>query len=301
MSRGRRALVNAAGVAARWGLEFVHASWRYGATAAIAIVLWCAYYERWPGTASFEVPVSYVGGGDTLLVFGIAKGFSSLPAPWDLQVARLNAPFGADWNDYPHTEKLIFYPWGLLLRLVSLGAAANLVMIFAHVSAVLTFAWTARRLGRSSRIAHAGGLLFALSPFILARGLEHVNVSIVWHLPLLLLLTVRLASMAEAPTGAMRLGAYLLLIATSFQNPYYPPIAFQLVALAMWRSWVLGRHVVARFGATVLAFGVGSFLLGQLNVYLRSWSEGPNLAFSGRSLAAIQLWALRLPDLFMPL
>jgi phosphoglycerol transferase len=279
-----------------WALR----SWRYAATAAIAIVLWSAYYERWPGTPSFQLPVSYII-GDTLLLFGIAKGFSALPPPWDLVVERLNAPFGADWNDYPHTEKLIFYPWGLLLRWLPVGSAANLVMLFTHVSAAMSFAWTASRLGRSPPIAHAGALLFAFSPFVLARGLAHVNVSIIWHLPLLLFLTVRLASIEQVPARRVQIGAYLLLIATSFLNPYYPPIVFQLLALALLRAWTLQRYAVARFAATLLAVGVGTFLLGQVNVYLRSWSAGPNHAFSGRSLEAIRLWSLRLPDLFMPL
>ncbi len=270
-------------------------------TTSIVVLGWCNYYARWPGTRSFELPVSYVGGGDTLLVMGIAKGFSELPPPWNLEIHRLNAPFGADWNDYPHTEKLIFYAWGGLLRFLSLGAAANVVSLFAHVSAALAFAWTARRLGRTPPVAHAAALLFAFSPFMMGRALEHVNVSILWHIPLLLLLAVRIASDAHVPSVGWRLCAYALLVATSLQNPYYPPIAFQILALATLRSFIVGRNKVAAFGLKVLAVGVTSFLFGQLNVYLRRWFAGANDAFSGRSLASIQLWALRIPDLFMPL
>ena len=296
------ALLRTAGARLKlWLVNARSTGWTYLVTTSIVVLAWCNYYARWPGTRSFELPVSYVGGGDTLLVMGIAKGFSELPPPWNLEVHRLNAPFGADWNDYPHTEKLIFYAWGGLLRFLSLGAAANVVSLFAHVSAALAFAWTARRLGRTPPVAHAAALLFAFSPFMMGRALEHVNVSILWHIPLLLLLAVRIASDAHVPSVGWRLCAYALLVATSLQNPYYPPIAFQILALATLRSLIVGRNKVAAFGLKVLAVGVTSFLFGQLNVYLRRWFAGANDAFSGRSLESIQLWALRIPDLFMPL
>ncbi|HEX5097986.1 MAG TPA: hypothetical protein VFV94_00730, partial [Polyangiaceae bacterium] len=62
-------------------------------------------------------------------MLGVAKGFASFPAPWNLQVSQLNAPFGADWNDYPHTEKLIYYAWGALLHFFSAGVAANIMLL----------------------------------------------------------------------------------------------------------------------------------------------------------------------------
>jgi hypothetical protein len=274
--------------------------WFYPLIAVSVVVLFGFYYRRFPGTAAFSVPVSYSDGGDVFLVLGIAQGFSELPAPWNLQVERLNAPFGADWNDYPHTEKLIFYPWGLLLRAFDAAVVANVFMLLAHLTAALGFALAARRLGRTPLTSFVAALLFAFSHFILARSLGHVNVSFVWHLPLLVYLTLRLASIEQAPPRNVQIGAALLLVATSFQNPYYPPLAFQLVGLATLRSLALGRRAVARFGALLLAVGVGSFLLGQLNVFLRSASAGSNERFGGRNLEAIQTWALRLPDLFMP-
>jgi hypothetical protein len=272
----------------------------YPLLAVSMVVLFGLYYQRFPGTAAFSVPVAYSDGGDVFLVLGIAQGFSEVPPPWNLHVDQLNAPFGADWNDYPHTEKLIFYPWGLLLRWFDPGAVANVIMLLAHLTAALGFACAARRFGRSPLPSFVGAVLFGFSHFILARSLGHVNVSFVWHLPLLVYLTLRLASIEHPPPLKVQICAALLLVATSFQNPYYPPLAFQLVALATLRSLALGRRSVAKFGGLLLAIAVGSFLLGQLNVFLRSSSAGSNDRFSGRSLEAIQTWALRLPDLFMP-
>jgi phosphoglycerol transferase len=268
---------------------------------ASVIVLWSTYYERWPGTASFEIPVSYLNGGDVLVMLTIVKGFSAFPAPWNLHVDRLNAPFGADWNDYPHTEKLIFYVWGALQHVVSLGTAANVLVMIASLGSALGFAWAARSLGRSAATAFVGALLFAFSHFIIGRALGHVNIGIVWHVPLLLWLTFVLATAEKLPSKRARIGAYCLVVATSLQNPYYPIMAAQLLGLAALQSALRRRREVARFGLTLVLLGLGSFVAGQSNVYFRSWSAGPNRMFAGRSLEAMRMWALRLPDLFMPI
>jgi len=272
----------------------------YPLTAVLTFLIWAIYYRRVPGSDAFRIPIAYGEGGDVLLVLGIAQGFSGLPAPWDIEVSRLNAPFGADWNDYPHTEKLLFYPWGVLLRWFEPGTVANWFVVLAHVTAALAFAWCARKLGRTAWSALAGALMFAFCQFMVMRSLGHLNVSFVWHLPLLIYLTIELGRMEHLPSRNVQVLAGLLLLATSLQNPYYPPLAFQLVALGSLQALLRGRKPVARFGGVLLAVGIGSFLLGQVNVFIRSWSVGPNPLFSGRSLEAIRMWALRLPDLFMP-
>jgi hypothetical protein len=275
-------------------------AWSYPIFALSVVLLWCVYYGRWPGTPSFRVPVNYLDAGDVLLVLGVARGFSEFPPPWNLHVDRLNAPFGADWNDYPHTEKLIFYPWGLLQRLISVGSAANVFVLIAHLGSGLAFVWCARRMGRSAGAAYAGGMLFAFSHFIVGRALGHVNVSIVWHIPLLLYLTLRLATREGVPGQNIRRGSYGVALATSFMNPYYPPLAVQLLALGTLRSFLQKRRAMARFGLALVLLVGCSFVAGQLNVYIRAWTAGPNSAFEGRSLEAIRIWALRLPDLFLP-
>ena len=97
-----------------------------------------------------------------------------------------------------------------------------------------------------------GAVLFAFSHFIMARSLGHVNVSFVWHLPLLIVLTLWLARLEAVPPRRAQVAAAALLVATGLQNPYYPPLAFQLVALATLRSFLLRRNKVALFSASLL-------------------------------------------------
>jgi hypothetical protein len=92
----------------------------------------------------------------------------------------------------------------------------------------------------------------------------------------------------------------LLLVATSFQNPYYPALALQLLLLASLRSWLIGARAAAFAGVCLTVVGLASFFLNQSNVYIRATAAGPNAAFSGRGLSALLHWGLRLPDLFLP-
>ena len=122
----------------------------------------------------------------------------------------MNAPFGADWNDYPHQEKLLFYVTGLIHRIFNPGTAGNVSLILAHLSAALGFAWVARKLKVALPTAALGALIFAFCPFMMGRGLGHLLIAYVWHIPLVLYLVVHLGELARAPTRRTWVGVGLL-------------------------------------------------------------------------------------------
>lgn len=262
------------------------------------VLLWSSYYERWIGQVSFGVPVGYIG-GDPVAVLGASKAFADFPPPWNLGVARLNAPFGADWNDYPHQEKLLFYICGLLQRFFSVGTGANLSLMLAHLSAAAAVAWVARRLRASAGAAFVAAMLFAFSPFMIGRSLGHLLIAYVWHIPLVLYVAARMDVLGAAGQRAT-LATCALLAVTSLQNPYYAVLIFGIVALAAARCFLLGNRTGARLGGIALAFGIGTFFVSQINVLIHRATHGPNDAMSGRNLGEFMIWGLRLPDLFMP-
>lgn len=273
--------------------------WLYGTVTVLVFVLWCAYYQRWPGQADFGVPVGYLS-GDPVAVLGTSKTFGDFPAPWNVTAPRLNAPFGADWNDYPHSEKFPLYVSGLLHRFFSVGTAANLSLIVAHLSAACAFLWTARRLATPVLTALAGALLFAFSPFMMGRALGHLFIAYVWHLPLLLYVVKRLDVLAAAPGRKAWVFGLILMALTSFQHPYYAVIGLQLVLLATLAGWLRRDRRTMRYGAALLASGIGAFAFNQLNIVLYRGKFGPNEAMSGRSLNEFLVWGLKVPDLFLP-
>ena len=98
----------------------------------------------------------------------------------------LNAPFIANWNDYPVTEELIFAAMGWQGRGIGLFASANAILLLAHVLAGLSFLWVAKALKYKTAFSLPGPP-FAFSPFIISRNLCHLTVAHYWHVPLFLL------------------------------------------------------------------------------------------------------------------
>lgn len=271
----------------------------YALLALAAFALFSLYHGMLPGSRAFEAPSDYLD-GDALLVLGTVKTFGELPPPWDLHAERLNAPFGADWNDFPIPEKLVYYATGVLARMLGVGAATNLSLLLAQIAAAVAFAWTCLRLGLGKPVAFVAALLFAFCPFIVGRGTGGLPTAWAWHVPLLLYLVSSLTRITALPAPATRLGALGLMVVTALQSPYYAAMGLMLVALVTVRTWLLGRGRVAWFGLLLLTTGLGSYLLFQSNVELHAWSAGRNAAAEAIDLGPRLDASLKLPDLVMP-
>ena len=276
----------------------MHPAVLYGGLTLAVIAIWCGVYGRIPGTDRFRVPVEYRG--DALSMMGIMKGFSEFPAPWNIHVDRLNAPYGADWNDYPHPEKLIYYLGGAIARFVDAGAAANLIVLFGFVFNALGYCWAARRLGSSPLRAAAGSIMFAFSTYILWRCLAHVVLVYAGHIPVLFYLCHRLQR-GCLDRRALWVWGSVYVVGSAFLNPYYFMFALLMLALVAIRLALNGPRRDAIVAGSLVVEGVLVFLANQSNVLLHRWSHGVNAAFSGRHLHEQMLYGLRLPDLFMPL
>jgi phosphoglycerol transferase len=231
---------------------------------------------------------------------GIMHGFSEFPAPWNLHVNRLNAPYGADWNDYPHPEKLIFYLGGTLARFVDAGTAANLMLLFAFVFNALGYCWAARRLGSSPLRAAAGSIMFAFSTYMLWRCLSHVVLVYAGHIPVLFYLCRRLQR-GCLDRRALWVWASVYVVVAALLNPYYFVFALLMLALVGIRLALDGARRDAIVAGSLLVEGALAFLASQSNVFLHRWHHGANPAFSARLLHEQLMFGLRLPDLFMPL
>jgi phosphoglycerol transferase len=270
----------------------------YGGLTLAVVAIWCGVYGRIPGTERFRVPVEYRA--DALFVMAISRGVSEFPAPWNLHVDRLNAPFGADWNDYPHSEKLLFYLGGTLSRFFDPGAAANLFLLFGFVFNALGFCWAARRLGSGPLRAAAGSIMFAFSTYMLWRGLPHSLLVYAGHIPILFYLCHRLQR-GCLDRRALWLWGSIYVVVSAFLNPYYFILGLLMLALVAIRLALKGPRRDAIVAGSLVAEGGLAFLANQSNVFLYRWHHGSNAAFSSRGLAEQMIFGLRLPDLFMPL
>jgi phosphoglycerol transferase len=266
--------------------------------ALLATLAWCLLFQRFPGEKSFKYPSVYEN--DAMYFMGVAKGFSELPPPWDIRIRHLNAPDSAGWNDYPLTEKLLYYTHGLLARYVRAGVASNITYLLAHVTAAISFLWAARRLGAGWLPGMLGGLLFAFSPYMMWRAYGHLNLLYVWPVPVLFVLLHFLWNLEGFPRPRIWLAGFAAVGCFALLSPYYFLLSLQLLLLTALGLIVRGNWRAGVFGSFLATSGTTVFLLNQLNVFLAQAREGKNFVAGARILAELELYGLRIPDLLLP-
>ena len=148
-------------------------------------------------------------------------------------VKSLNAPFVANWNDYPFTEEVIYAAMGWLGRGIGLFASANAILLLAHVLAGLSFLWVARTLKYKTAFSLAGAVLFAFSPFLFYRNLAHINIAYCWHVPLFLLVTWWTYSGRITLWGRKWWIAAAVSFITGTLNPYYTCMYLQFLGFGV--------------------------------------------------------------------
>src|ERR1700677_2245982 len=162
--------------------------------AVLAALVWCAHYDLWT-VESWQTPVEYLGTPqvrDVLIhlawIKAAADGHIS---PFSFNaVPELGAPFTANWDDFPLTEKPLIILTGLLAHLIGLFAAANFALMLVQVLAALSFYTTARLLGGAWLWSFCCAMVFAFARYAFAQGEHHLTITSYWHVPLCLLVAI---------------------------------------------------------------------------------------------------------------
>jgi|GEM_PF-143657 putative flippase GtrA len=260
---------------------------------------WCWVYNirHW---TDLNVPITYEGDG--ILSYALIRAFASgeiYPGLFKI-VSSLNAPFPANWNDYPY-EDMIYFPAVVFVKFFGLSAGCNLYLLCLQILGGLSF-YAATRFFRLKRdISTVAAILFALSPFAFWRHLAHLTVSTYWHIPFLLLVLAWCFDPSRVSLSLKQgkwLGIAVGLIAGLY-NPYYWFLFLFLLSIILAgvsyrRDW----HHAWRI-STIFAAAVIGFLLSNADSLLFSLIYGRGHAF-GRDLWGLVVWGLRLPDLMIP-
>ena len=218
-----------------------------------------------------------------------------------IRIPELNAPRGASWDDYPNRQPTLLWATGLLARVVGLFAAANLVLLLAHLLAALAFYGAARTLRARWEWAAAGGAAFALAPYLFYRSLDHLSLSLCWPIPLAILVA---ASCARAPGVLPRsrrfAAALAVTVVVGLGNVYYAGLLAQFLLLAaaghaLRRRWRPALAPLLLAGVLVAAEAADNahFLLQRLR-------EGPNPDALLRPYGNLERFALKPVELLLP-
>lgn len=155
--------------------------------------------------------------------FGADQGFFSWSlVHWVETLIGNQAPFLTDRIDAPQGFNLAWAttipgPAILLAPLTAVAgplASYNLLAIAAPALAAWTAYLLCRHITRSALAAIVGGWAFGFSSYMLGQTLNHVNLALVWALPLIVLMVIRLIERSVRPRRGM--AALAALIAMQF-------------------------------------------------------------------------------------
>jgi hypothetical protein len=283
-----------------------HRAWKWDLLRAallcvFVIVLWCVAYGR-TSREAWATPVSYRGDGWFVLATLKAARDGHVVPFVPITVPELNAPFGANWNDFLRQHKLQLGLAGALARGLGLFAAANLVLLLAHVLAGASFYGVARYFRARPEWALAGAAVFALSPFLFYRGLDHLTLSYCWPIPLAILLVSWGFSPRGIPFPSRRFWiGFLVVVVAGLHNIYYAGLLAQFLALAGLAPFLRGgrRSLALSPWLLLLALG-GTVLLDNANMLAYRVAHGPGLPNLLRPYGNLERYALKPIELLLP-
>ena len=153
----------------------------------IIALLWC-YTFGFFHTSEWSIPTGY--GGDLYWVLSMAKSYmnNEVFPLFFKEIKFLNAPFVANWSDFPITEEIIFFSMGLLAKVSNIYFSHNIILLSGHCLAGLSFFLVAKQLNCKNYNSLAFAILFGLAHFLFARGSAHIILTYVFLIPVSLLI-----------------------------------------------------------------------------------------------------------------
>ena len=275
--------------------------WRVTVLVLVTILLWFLIYRRLPGKD--WAPVAY-GGGDEALIYATVKAVhdGEIGLFGSKQVARLGAPFVANWNDFPSSEDFLYFITGQISKVTGVVAAVDAAYLLAIILAAASFYLVGRYMRWRWELCFAGAVLYGWSYYMTHRSVPHFNLVFYWPCPLWLLVCWWTASRRGIEFQTRRFWfSMLVVLFTAWNNQYYMVIFLQLLALAML------AHVVRRYPIRTLAAPlclglvcVALVILMILDTLLYQAHAGVNSSAVVRHLSDVERYCLKPIDLFLP-
>ncbi|MBI2497946.1 MAG: hypothetical protein HYV75_08580 [Opitutae bacterium] len=268
---------------------------------AASMLIWVVQTDRWTAEA-WNYPTVYSGDAFEMLARIKASSEGDI---WPLRpqrIARLGAPFGADWSAYPTPEKLQLLFLGGVARLSNVFVAANVGLMLAFGLNATMFYWVVRRWLRVRwEWAMTGALLFAFNYSIYHRGLAHFSFVFTWIVPLGLLAcwlvakSSRLRGWGLGPAVCLAAG-----IALGCHNTYYLFFWLQLMGWALLMQW-LGPRRPENLRVGLAAIGVALVVFFAVNCEYWLYSDSADaLPLLERNYGGTERYALKVVEMFIP-
>jgi hypothetical protein len=267
---------------------------------ALVVVLTAAAVFGRLRPSTWSEPLVY-GGDYFAFLAGVKAARDGHVAPLrTIHVPELNAPYGADWNDFPNRQPTLLWITGLLARPLGPFAAINLVTLAGPGLAAFVFYRVARRLRSRWEWAAAGAVAFALSPVYFLRATGHLALALYWHLPWCLLVSARAFSRRGLDTRPRLLSGLGAAVAAGLGNFYYAALFAQLLVFGALAQVLRRRPRAAMAPLLVAAVAVGTVAAENAYYLTYRFTHGPNPGAVTRSYGDVERFALKPLELVLP-
>lgn len=271
----------------------------FGLAVVVTIALVWSYTFGFFHTSEWDIPTGY--GGDLYWVLSMAKSYlnNEVVLLFLKEIKLLNAPFVANWSDFPITEEFIFFFMGILGKFSNLYFAHNIVLLSGHCLAGLSFFLVAIRLGSKHFNSAVFGVLFGLAHFLFARGSAHIILTYVFVIPVALLIVSDVLD-NKLEFGNKQFKIYFLFsFLIGCFNPYYT-FLFCIFLLFVFIFKFLKKDLKYIIPIIfIFASACGFFLMNADTLY-SNFINDVNLKAVGRNLAALEVYGMKMPELFFP-
>jgi len=266
---------------------------------------WCSANAKWTAD-DWNQPTAYLEPqkADVLQVLAGMKagaGGQLLPLAWK-HVKELGAPYDANWNDWPGIEELQSALFALLAKIFGLFAGLNLGILSGNLLATAVFYAVCRASDCNRPWSAVAGLAFGIAPYAFAQSPHHITVAYVWHIPLFLLVWRWVATEPGiAPWTPRFWGAVGIGFLAGLQHIYYTNILCQLTLLGAAVVYCRNRSKPALLSAcAVVAAAASAFALMNVDTWSYRFVHGPNTGALVRQYKWLELYGLKLVDMFVP-
>ena len=267
-----------------------------GLIVSTAIVGWqYAFYlfDYW------NYPLGYEGDG--LYTMSIPKMLADGNLVNGTKTSLLNYPYYSEltaWHS-GRTDKFLWYVFALLTKLFGIYSASNLIIYLTHLLSTLLFIYAARQMGTSRLLSLAGGIAYGCTPFIFSRGLAHLSVGQVWLIPLMVVVVWRLSSTKNVPDRdrSFRTVCFCVAALGAMLSPYYLLMFLQFMMMLIVIKWVRREYGLMLSMVKIVAISIMVVAVVNYPYLLNVLQYGSS---DIRNLAALEIYALKLPELFLP-
>lgn len=267
--------------------------------ASFISIIWIVIHKKlsW---SDWQIPLGY--SGDNLMLHAVMKNYADFNWFTPLHqkvIENLNAPVGANWSGWPIIDEIPNYVFGVLGHFVGVYPAMNLLLLFSYVAAGLSFLYVARNYKIKLPLALAGAIVFAFCNIIIVRGLGHVTVGLVWHIPIMLMIVQWAYHKYNFNYSIKKITfAYFFCFICGGFNIYYSVMIMFFLGFAFLVHLARKNYQSVKFPLICISIIVCSVLIWNFDTFRNTYFLGENLLMQGRNLASLQLYALQIPELF---